>query len=189
VKAVFGLGNPGSAYALTRHNVGFEVIDLYRKAHRLRRAGRIQDTCVVYRTGDLLLCKPLTYMNESGLAVTGVLSRYEIPPEDALVVFDELDLPLGRMKVLPSGGPGSHKGIASILATLGTERIPRLRIGIEVEGRTEPGEAFVLERFSTDEWTQVVPVLERAVGAIDLFRRSDIDAVMTQFNRRASDGC
>jgi len=189
VKAVFGLGNPGAAYALTRHNVGFETVDLYRKVHRHRRAGRIQNSCLVYRSGDLLLCKPLTYMNGSGAAVAGVLDRYAIRPSDALVVFDELDLPLGRMKILASGGAGSHKGMSSVLAALGTQEIPRLRIGIEVEGRREPGEAFVLERFSSDEWLRVVPVLEGAVEAIDAFRHEDIDALMTRFNRRDADGC
>ncbi len=189
MKAVFGLGNPGAAYTLTRHNVGFETVDLYRKVHRLRRAGRIEDTCLVYRTEDLLLCKPLTYMNDSGVAVAGVLDRHAIRPSDALVVYDELDLPLGRMKILRAGGAGSHRGMKSILAALGTEEIPRLRIGIEIEGRDESGEAFVLERFSPDEWSRVVPVLERAVEAIEAFPALDVDALMTRFNRRNADGC
>jgi PTH1 family peptidyl-tRNA hydrolase len=184
MKAVFGLGNPGRAYALTRHNVGFEVIDLYRKVHRLRGKGRIEHSALVYSTEDLLLVKPMTFMNDSGAAVRGVLSGHAIPPENALVVFDDLDLPLGRIKVLGAGGAGTHKGIASILAALGTERIARLRIGIEVEERAETGRDFVLDRFSRSEWARVLPVLENAVDAIDLFRRADIGAVMTAFNRR-----
>ena len=189
MKAVFGLGNPGTVYALTRHNVGFEVIDLYRKTHRLRRAGRIESECLVYRGDDLLLCKPLTYMNESGLAVAGVLAKHSISLSDTLIVYDELDLPLGRIKVLSAGGAGTHKGMKSIQAALRTNEVPRLRIGIEVEGRAEPGEAFVLKRFPTDEWSRVVPALERAVDAIDVFRRADIEAVMTLSNRRDEPGC
>lgn len=184
MKAVFGLGNPGRAYALTRHNVGFEVIDLYRKVHRLRGKGRIESSALVYLTADLLLVKPMTFMNDSGEAVRGVLSKHSVSPKDALVVHDDLDLPLGRIKLLSGGGGGTHKGLTSILNALATEEIPRLKIGIEIEGRTETGSDFVLDRFSPEEWERVLPALERAVDAIDLFRRADIDAVMTRFNRR-----
>jgi PTH1 family peptidyl-tRNA hydrolase len=184
LKAVFGLGNPGRAYALTRHNVGFEVIDLYRKVHRLRRKGRIESSALVYSTGDLLLVKPMTFMNDSGTAVRGVLSKHGVSPVDALIVYDDLDLPLGRIKVLGAGGAGTHKGMTSILSAVGTEEIPRLRIGIEVDERTETGHDFVLDRFTPEEWARAIPALESAVEAIDLFRRADIDAVMTRFNRR-----
>lgn len=183
-KAVFGLGNPGTAYTLTRHNVGFEVIDLYRKAHRLRAKGRIESCALVYRTGDLLLVKPMTYMNESGSAVRAVLSRHKLAPADALIVYDDLDLPRGRIKILASGGTGSHKGMSSVLASVGTERIPRLRIGIGREERTTSGRDYVLDRFSPEEWLEVLPALERAAEAIDLFREAGIDTVMASFNRR-----
>jgi PTH1 family peptidyl-tRNA hydrolase len=133
---------------------------------------------------DLLLVKPMTFMNESGRAVRGVLSRYKIAPADAMVVYDDLDLPLGRMRILGAGGPGSHNGMRSVLGALGTEEIPRLRIGIEREARAQTGRDYVLDRFSVDEWKAVVPVLERAVEAIDAFRCEDIQAVMTRFNRR-----
>jgi PTH1 family peptidyl-tRNA hydrolase len=188
VKGVFGLGNPGSSYTLTRHNVGFEIVDLYRKLNRLRRAGRIEHECLVYRHGEILLCKPLTYMNASGPAVSGVMKKHGISPTDALVIYDELDLPLGRVKILSGGGAGTHKGMRSILDALGTDEIPRLKVGVEIEGRTEPGEEIALRRFTTEEWTQVVPALERAVEAIEAFRDTDIHALMTRFNRR-DDGC
>jgi PTH1 family peptidyl-tRNA hydrolase len=184
VKAVFGLGNPGRDYALTRHNVGFEVIDLYRKVHRLRRKGRIESSALVYSTGDLLLVKPMTFMNESGTAVRGVLSKHTVSPADVLIVHDDLDLPLGRIKLLGAGGPGTHKGMSSVLSALGTEEVPRLKIGIEIDERGEAGIDFVLDRFSPAEWERVLPALERAVEAIDLFRTADIHAVMTRFNRR-----
>lgn len=184
MKAVFGLGNPGPTYALTRHNVGFEVVDLYRKARRLRTKGRIEQSALVYSAGDLLLVKPLTFMNDSGSAVRGVLTKYGLSAADALIVHDDLDLPLGRMKILGGGGAGTHKGMASILRSLGTDRIPRVKIGIEVEERAEAGRDFVLDRFSPEEWSRVLPSLEGAVDAIDLFRCADIDAVMTRFNRR-----
>ena len=184
MKAVFGLGNPGRAYALTRHNVGFEVIDLYRKVHRLRRKGRIESSALVYSTGDLLLVKPMTFMNDSGTAVRGVLSKHSVSPADALIVHDDLDLSLGRIKLLGAGGPGTHKGMSSVLGALGTEEVPRLKIGIETDERAEAGIDFVLDRFSPAEWERVLPALERAVEAIDLFRTADIHVVMTRFNRR-----
>ncbi len=184
MKAVFGLGNPGLAFGLTRHNVGFETVDLYRKVHRIRARGRLQHSALVYSWDDLLLVKPLTYMNESGRAIRGVLTQHDLAPQDALVVYDDLDLPLGRIRLLSAGGPGSHKGIGSVLACLGTEEIPRLRIGIETEDRDATGRDYVLDRFSPEEWQTLVPALERAVEAIDLVRTLGIDAAMTRVNRK-----
>ena len=182
--AVFGLGNPGSQYALTRHNVGFEVIDLYRKVHRWNEKGRIKRSALVYHRDNLLLVKPMTFMNESGFAVRGILEHYGIPTENVLVVYDDLDLELGRIRLLAAGGAGSHNGMRSVLGALRSEGIPRLRIGIEIDERQQTGRDYVLERFSPAEWTHVVPAIERAVEAIELFRCQGIDAAMTQFNRR-----
>ena len=184
MNAVFGLGNPGFSFALTRHNVGFEVIDLYRKVHRWRGKGRIQNSALVYRGDDLLLVKPMTFMNESGTAVRGILQRYGIAREKALVLYDDLDLEIGRIRLLAAGGAGSHNGMKSVLGALGDEAIPRLKIGIETEDRRQAGRDYVLDRFTVDEWTVVLPALERSVEAIDVFRRQGIDAAMTQFNRR-----
>jgi len=182
-KAVFGLGNPGLPYALTRHNIGFEVIDLYRKVHRAKKKGRIEGSALVYSIDDLLLIKPMTYMNESGLAVRTVLEKHRIEPSDAIVVYDDLDLVLGRIRILAAGGAGSHKGMQSVIQTLGTEEIPRLRIGIEIEARDNSGRDFVLDRFTKEEWGQVLPAVRSAVEAIDVFCGSGIDEAMTRFNR------
>lgn len=183
-KAVFGLGNPGRAYTYTRHNIGFEVIDQIRSMHRGGRRGRVQDSALVYCLDGWLLVKPLTFMNESGMAVRAVLQRHGVRPEDALMVYDDLDLPLGRIRLLADGGAGSHRGMQSILETMGTQAIPRLRIGIGEEGRTVSRRAYVLERFSREEWARIVPVVRRAAEAVDVFRTQGIDAAMTQFNRR-----
>ncbi len=182
-KAVFGLGNPGLPYALTRHNIGFEVIDLYRKVHRAKKKGRIEGSALVYSIDDLLLIKPMTYMNESGLAVRTVLEKHRIEPSDAIVGCDDLDLVLGRIRILAAGGSGSHKGMQSVIQTLGTEEIPRLRIGIEIEARDNSGRDFVLDRFTKEEWGQVLPAVRSAVEAIDVFCGSAIDEAMTRFNR------
>ena len=183
IKAVFGLGNPGLPYALTRHNIGFEVVDLYRKVHRTRKKGRIEGSALVYSIDDLLLVKPMTYMNESGQAVRAVLKKHRVETADVLIVYDDLDLVLGRIRILAAGGAGSHKGMQSVIRALGTEEIPRLRIGIETESRDESGSDFVLDRFSKAEWSQVLPAVRSAVEAIDVFCGLGIDEAMTQFNR------
>ena len=183
IKAVFGLGNPGLPYALTRHNIGFEVVDLYRKVHRTRKKGRIEGSALVYSIDNLVLVKPMTYMNESGLAVRAVLEKHRIEPHDAMIVYDDLDLVLGRIRILAAGGAGSHKGMKSVIRVLGTEEIPRLRIGIETGARQESGRDFVLDRFSKDEWNQVLPAVRNAVEAIDVFCDRGIDETMTRFNR------
>lgn len=184
IKAVFGLGNPGRPYAHTRHNIGFEVVDLYREVHRVgSRQGRIEDSALVYSSGDILLVKPMTYMNESGAAVRAVLEKHRVSPSEALIVYDDLDLPLGRIRILTAGGTGSHNGMKSVVRALGTEEIPRLRFGIEIESRDESGRDFVLDRFSKSEWRSVIPALRSAVDAIDVICSQGIDEAMTRFNR------
>ena len=183
MKAVFGLGNPGLPYSLTRHNIGFEVVDLYRKMRRTRKKGRIEGSALVYSVDNLLLVKPMTYMNESGLAIRAVLEKYRLDPHDVMIIYDDLDLVLGRIRILAAGGAGSHKGMKSVIRSLGTENIPRLRIGIEAENRQQSGRDFVLDRFSKNEWDQVLPALRSAVEAIDVFCDRGIDETMTRFNR------
>ena len=183
MKAVFGLGNPGLPYSLTRHNIGFEVVDLYRKVHGTRKKGRIEGSALVYSTDTLLLVKPMTYMNESGLAVRAILDKHGVEPQDAMIVYDDLDLVLGRIRILAAGGAGSHKGMKSVIRALGTEEIPRLRLGIEAESRDQSGRDFVLDRFSKHEWNQVLPAVRSAVEAIDVFCSRGIEEAMTRFNR------
>ena len=183
MKAVFGLGNPGLQYSLTRHNVGFQVIDLYRRVNRVRSKGRITGRSLVYRLEGLLLVKPMTYMNASGQAVRSVLDQFQIPPADALIVYDDLDLPFGTMRILPGGGAGSHRGMASVLSALKDESVPRLRIGIGIEPRPSDTVAYVLSRFTPEEWKRLVPTLRRACEAVSLFCAGDVSAVMNRFNR------
>ena len=191
MKAVFGLGNPGLEYALTRHNVGFQVVDLYRKINHIRKRGRITGCSLDYRLENLILVKPMTYMNGSGGAVKMVLHKFQIPLEDALIVYDDLDLSFGRMRILPGGGPGTHKGMIAVLSALGDEGIPRLRIGIGIEPRPLDTVTYVLGRFTPQEWKRLVPTLREASEAIELFSTADLDTVMNRFNRAervAADG-
>jgi peptidyl-tRNA hydrolase, PTH1 family len=184
LKAVFGLGNPGLEYALSRHNVGFDVIDLYRKRHLPQTKGRLIDSALIYKSRELFLVKPMTYMNNSGAAIRATIDRLNISREDMLVIYDDLDIPLGKLKILRSGGPGSHKGMLSVILAMDSELIPRLRIGIGHGERPQAQVDYVLGKFTKREWKAIYSVLERSVEAVEAFRSQDIDALMTRFNRR-----
>ncbi|MCR4405253.1 MAG: aminoacyl-tRNA hydrolase [Candidatus Acetothermia bacterium] len=198
MKAVFGLGNPGRQYRQTRHNLGFLAIDRYlerlraqasfpRLFGRLRLRGRRLDRALVYRgKGDLLLVKPLTYMNHSGLAVKAIISRFGLRLEDSLVVCDDVALPWGRLRARAKGGAGGHGGLASIIAELGTEEFPRLRIGIGKEGLQGDLAPYVLGRLTPEELARLEPVLARVARAIDLFHEGGIEPVMNEVNREES---
>jgi PTH1 family peptidyl-tRNA hydrolase len=183
VKAVFGLGNPGRRYAASRHNVGFQLVDLYRSSCCPRVRGRLRHSALLYSCGGILLVKPMTFMNASGIAVRRVLDAEGIPLKSALVIYDDLDLPLGSLRIRPQGGPASHNGMGSVVAELRSEAIPRLRIGIGIADRTQAGRDYVLDRLSETDRATLRPALERAVEAIAMFEHEDLDAVMTRFNR------
>lgn len=184
MKLIVGLGNPGSRYANTRHNVGFMVLD--RLAQRARTTiARRQCSALVATTevgGErVCLAKPQTYMNLSGEAVACLLRFYKASPRDLLVVYDDRDLPLGKIRLRERGGAGSHRGMESIIAALGTDDFPRLRVGI---GRP-PGVdavAHVLGSFSAEERPIAEDALSRAVEAIEVALREGLPAAMNRFN-------
>jgi PTH1 family peptidyl-tRNA hydrolase len=191
-KLIVGLGNPGRKYAHHRHNVGFQCLDRLAQAHGLsftqRRAkaslalgrcpelveGKIADVGIV-------LARPLTYMNLSGQAVRQLVGFYQLPLEDILVIYDDLDLPLGTIRLRPEGGSGGHKGMRSIIEALGSQAFPRLRVGI---GRPLGNDAvsYVLSDFTADEQITLESVYEKVVAAVELFLREDIEAAMNVYN-------
>jgi PTH1 family peptidyl-tRNA hydrolase len=181
-RAAFGLGNPGLPYERTRHNLGFLAIDTYLQRHG-RGIRPIQwPEALIYRLSDRLLVKPLTYMNLSGQAVRQACQEYQLAPSDCLIVYDDYALPWGRLRARRRGGDGGHHGMLSIIETLGTREIPRLRLGI---GSSEPRAdliEYVLSPFTSDEEQQLPTLLARAAEAIDLFFREGIEAVMQTFN-------
>ena len=177
---IFGLGNPGPRYAATRHNVGFMVVD--RIAARLGfRFRTFADREVARRqfSGDeLVLVKPLVFMNESGVVVRKQLER---GPDQMLVACDDMALPFGRLRLRPAGSDGGHKGLRSIIMHLGRSDFPRLRIGIAAPARSSDGADYVLEPFPSDQLTLLPEVLERAADACI--------AVITQGLERAMSRC
>lgn len=149
---------------------------------RPRRVGQ----ALVYRAeGDLLLVKPLVYMNRSGLAVRGIVERFGLEPSDCLIIYDDFDIPLGQLRARARGSSGGHKGLESAIAELGTEEVPRLRIGIGKEGLHGDLTDYVLGRFTPEELIVIDHVLQRAVAAIDLFYEEGIERMMNEINRMA----
>jgi PTH1 family peptidyl-tRNA hydrolase len=183
-KLIVGLGNPGCKYTHHRHNVGFQCLDQLAQAHGLsftrRRAkaslalGKIADLRVV-------LAKPLSYMNLSGQAVSQLASFYKLSFEDILVIYDDLDLPLGTIRLRPQGGSGGHKGIRSIIEALDSQAFPRLRVGI---GRPPGNDAvsYVLSDFTAEEQITLESVYEGVMAAVELFLREGIEAAMNAYN-------
>jgi PTH1 family peptidyl-tRNA hydrolase len=187
---IVGLGNPGPEYADNRHNVGFQIADLLAQRHGLefdkfqKRArgaiGRVQTPHTV--SSRVLLAKPMTYMNASGEAVSPLAAFYKIAPPDILVVFDDLDLPVGRIRLRPAGSAGGHRGMQSIITHLGSAEFPRLRVGIgRPPGRMDPA-VYVLKSFSSEQAAEMAFVRPRAVDAIEAWLAFGIEAAMNQYN-------
>jgi PTH1 family peptidyl-tRNA hydrolase len=180
-RLIVGLGNPGPEYRDTRHNVGFMILDRLaaREGAPFRRERRWK--AEVTQFGSTLLCKPLTFMNLSGESVRPLSSFYKIEPTEILVVLDDMALPLGRLRIRPSGSAGGHNGLQSIIENFGTQAIPRLRVGIGAA----LGEAIshVLGRFALDEAATLEQSLARAVDAIDCARSLGLAAAMNLYNK------
>ncbi|MEN3034008.1 MAG: aminoacyl-tRNA hydrolase [Aquificaceae bacterium] len=154
INLVLGLGNPGKRYEKTRHNVGFMVVDGIAKRLRLKDC-KIESLSCVYRARlagrDILLAKPQTYMNNSGLALVNLLEDNELGPENLLVVYDDLDLPLGKLRLRLEGSSGGHRGIESIIKEIKTQSFARLKIGISRPQRKEDVNSYVLSEFNDHE--------------------------------------
>lgn len=181
---VVGLGNPGPEYQHTRHNVGFRVVDLLSERHRIpvrkleRRAlvgtGEIAETVVQ-------LVKPMTYMNLSGESVAPLMRAAGLRPEDLIVIVDEMDLPVGRVRLRKSGSAGGHNGLKSLIQHLGTEDFPRIRIGV---GRPSEGAVVdhVLSRFGRGELEPIREAIERSADAVEVALAEGFEAAMNRFN-------
>lgn len=182
-RVVVGLGNPGPQYAATRHNVGFRVADELKRRHggvaRWRPLGPTEAFAVA---PDVLVARPLSFMNRSGQAVRWLLEKIERPAEELLVVVDDVDLPLGRLRMRRSGGPGTHNGLRDLCDQLG-EGFARLRIGVRGEGPVEDLAEYVLSDFVADEEEVVAAAVRRAADAVEAALRDGIDAAMQEYNR------
>lgn len=186
MKLVVGLGNPGGRYRGTRHNVGFEVVDALVARHglKLQPWKALAETAEWRRPeGRVWFVKPATFMNLSGEAVVALMGFYKVELTDVLVVCDDVNLPVGRLRARPEGSDGGNNGLASIISALGTEGFSRLRIGV---GRGDPQRDLadhVLSRFSPEDLAVVAATLDRAVEAVEVWIAEGIARVMNGFNR------
>lgn len=188
VKVIVGLGNPGIEYQFTPHNIGFLAID------------RIAEQCGVMvdnrhckaltaraRIGkeEVLLAKPETYMNLTGLSVLELVRKYEVDSQkDLLVVYDELDLPLGTIRIRERGSSAGHKGMESIIGALGTEEVPRMRLGIAPDHPVKDGSRYVLAQFRKSQLVPLDEMLEKAAEAVSVIVNDGISVAMNRFNRK-----
>lgn len=181
-----GLGNPGFRYSQTRHNAGFMLVDrIARRCGSVFRAGFLSQavTCSVELEGhEMLLLKPMTFMNLSGRAVRELLARFSLSLSDLLIVYDDVALTLGRIRLRRSGSAGGHNGMKSIVEILGTREIARLRIGVAGESLPHDLSEYVLADFEPEELTILDEVLDRAVEACLVLLKDGLDQAMSRFN-------
>ena len=184
-KIIVGLGNPGARYAHTRHNIGFDCIDRLaqrwniplsdRRQHAVLGQGKVEGTPVV-------LAKPRTFMNNSGHAIGYLMARFHAQPSDLVIIYDEMDLSLGIIRIRPRGGTAGHQGMASIINVIGTNRFPRIRVGIGKPESPDDWVRYVLEPFSDAEAPVVDNVVERVANSLDSLLTEGIDRAMNRFN-------
>ena len=184
---IVGLGNPGSEYEFTPHNLGFMVIDRLAASHAIR-AGRKENLSRVglgtIQGKRVALAKPQTFMNLSGGAVAGLLDRYGLKPDRLVVVYDELDLPWTSLRIKPKGSAAGHKGAKSVIASVGTDEFTRVRLGIH-PGHPVEGEKFVLAPFRRAQRQEVDEMVGRGAAAVESIIAEGVEKSMTIFNRRA----
>lgn len=182
---IVGLGNKGSKYQNNRHNIGFMVVDFLADQHHIS-LGKVQHKAVIgdgrIAGSQVILAKPQTMMNLSGDSVGPLAAYYKIETANILVIYDELDLPLGTIRMREMGGAGGHNGIRSIINHLGKD-FPRLRLGIDRPPGRMPPAAFVLQDFNPDDWPLVKEIIQEAGTAVETFLREGIDLAMSRHNK------
>jgi PTH1 family peptidyl-tRNA hydrolase len=188
VKLIVGLGNPGDEYRLTPHNLGFLVVDRIASEHRVEiRNRQCRALTARIQVGDepVLLAKPETFMNLSGMSVRELLAEYEVKPEaDLIVIQDELDFPLGTLRIHTRRSSAGHNGIESIIGALGTQDFLRIRMGVAPERKVEDGERYLLSPFRKADLVLVDEMLDTAADAVKAILTEGAAAAMNRFNRK-----
>lgn len=186
MKLIIGLGNPGFRYRNTRHNIGFMVLDRIAKDFCIKIKGKIfaHSLCGkgMIDNKDVMLVKPTTYMNLSGRALGEIIEELDIHLKDLLVIMDDIDLPLGRMRLRPKGSSGGHKGLHSIIEELGSEDFPRLRVGIKAHKKEGDLKDYVLSPFKRTERNTLCDLIERCSLCVKTWISEGIEAAMSRFN-------
>jgi PTH1 family peptidyl-tRNA hydrolase len=180
---IVGLGNPGAEYENTPHNLGFRVVDRLAGSMGVR-VSRKENMSFVGLGANVVLAKPQTFMNLSGPSVKGLLERYELEPGRLILVYDELALPFGEIRVRPRGSDAGHNGVKSVIGSLGTNEFPRVRLGIRPE-HVGDGAKFVLSQFKKAQMQEVDEMVARGCAAVESIIADGVEKSMTMFNRRA----
>ncbi|HEY9907223.1 MAG TPA: aminoacyl-tRNA hydrolase [Thermosynechococcaceae cyanobacterium] len=189
---IVGLGNPGAKYDRTRHNIGFDVVEALARAWKIglsenRKFQGLFGEGLAVGSTKMRLLKPQTYMNNSGQSIRAVTDWYKIPPESVLIVYDDMDLPVGRLRMRLSGSAGGHNGMKSTIAHLGTQTFPRLRLGIgSAKDREDERDTIshVLGHFSQKESAIITEVLQLAVSAVEYSLKQGVEKAMSLYNNR-----
>ena len=185
---VAGLGNPGEQYAATPHNLGFLVVDRLAARHSIRVTRNECQALIgqgTIRNKPVLLAKPQTFMNLSGIAVRPLVQKNDVQPAELVMVYDELDLPWGTLRVRPGGSPAGHNGAKDIIAKLGTQEIPRVRLGVHPGHPLSSGADYLLSRFSRAQTETLDAFIDHAADAAESIIAEGVELSMTRFNRRA----
>jgi PTH1 family peptidyl-tRNA hydrolase len=198
MKLIVGLGNPGPEYVGTRHNIGFDVVDMlalrlgwtygndgFNRFAKTKFDGLAMDGTYNVPTGQtekLLLLKPMTFMNLSGRCVQQAMAFYQVEPSDIMVVLDDIALPCGKIRLRPQGSDGGHNGLKDIQRALSTNRYPRLRMGIDAPPQFVPQKDYVLGKFTEQQKQSLKSAMDRAASAIFCWIESGIEPAMTKFN-------
>jgi PTH1 family peptidyl-tRNA hydrolase len=187
---IIGLGNPGGEYAHTRHNVGWMCLDVLESRGRFgrqRREGPAKVREGTLEGYDVVTARPQTFMNVSGRAAVHLVGRYGVPVEDLIVVHDEVDLPLGRIRLKRGGGAAGNKGVLSIADALRSQEFIRVRIGVSRPAERDQMVEYVLNGFAPEERPRLTAVLNRAADAVTTVVRDGLDKAMTEYNRAPDD--
>lgn len=187
MKMIVGLGNMGKEYEKTRHNIGFEVIDAYAKSKAIELTKKEHhglSGSFFYQGEKILLVKPTTFMNNSGLCLTSLVNYYDLSLAEIVVICDDIDLPLGNVRIRKKGGAGTHNGMRSIIQGLGSGDFPRIRMGIGSPGSSGNLIHFVLGKFSKKDWDPMEEAIKEAIKGLDLFLEQGIDKAMNRVNVR-----
>ena len=182
---IIGLGNPGPQYAETRHNVGFHIIDVLAERHRLPEPQRLLAAIVGrgrIKEAEVLVVKPMTFMNDSGPAVARICVYFDLAPSDLLLIYDDINIDLGTLRLRREGSAGGHRGVQSIIDFLDTEEIPRLRLGLGMPPPEMTARDFVLSPFDPEEEEAAEQMIVRAAQAVECFLAEGIEAAMNGFN-------
>ncbi|MFA5156962.1 MAG: aminoacyl-tRNA hydrolase [Candidatus Omnitrophota bacterium] len=188
MKLIVGLGNPGRAYAGSRHNIGFLVVEALAKEYGVKLKKTFGRPWICAKAeiegSSVLLAEPLTYMNLSGSAVAALLKKNKIGINNLLVVCDDLDLDLGRLKIRDNGSSGGHRGLESIIRSLASREFSRLRAGIGRPGDNMDASDYVLSQFKKDEKKQVLEIVEKACACVRSWIAEGVDKTMNTFNKK-----